>query len=89
MAKDLLFGRGGAIQAHQGNVAFRSLVDERASEFKSTRNDSEKREIAVQILQILRQRKVRFLVEDTTSSCQEEKPTSSQGLGWLLMRIWY
>ena len=61
----MLFGRGGAIQAHPGNVAFRTLVDGRKAEFKQA-HFFVKREVAVQILQVLQQRGVRFLEEDAS-----------------------
>jgi len=76
---DVLFGRGGAIQAHPGNVAFRSLVDGRKSEFKQA-HFFVKREIAMEIMQTLQQRGVRFLEDDASQK--------KLGAGDITSRTW-
>jgi len=81
---DVLFGRGYLIQLHPGNVAFRSLVDERKAEFKRAKK-IEKREIAEQIMQIMRQRNAKFLTEDATKCRKTEGLNDIQSRTWLVV----
>ena len=82
--KDVLFGRGYLIQLHPGNVAFRCLVDERKAEFKHAKK-KEKRAIAIQIMQSMRQRNARFLTEDTTACQKTDGLNDIQSRTWLVV----
>jgi hypothetical protein len=53
-AHDVLSGRGGGINAHQGNVQFRRFVRARKDEYNLAGNKMEKAQVAQQVIDIVR-----------------------------------
>jgi hypothetical protein len=58
---DVLFGRGSGPNDHEGNIRFRSLVQERKTEYMATNHRQTKSKIARDILGIVLQKNGRFL----------------------------
>lgn len=75
---DVLCGRGGGINAHEGNVAFRELVQDQKAQYNLAANKNEKAEISQDIVDHVNSRGGRFLQRD------ESQPFSSAGknTGW-------
>lgn len=70
-SQDVLCGRGGGINSHKGNVAFRKWVGERKAEYNLAQNKKEKIAVAMQVVsQVHQQVPVpgRFLQKDPTSN---------------------
>ena len=57
---DVLFGKGYRLQLHPGNVRFRKILEQHKDNYESTPRQS-RREMAVELAQILRNNGVRFL----------------------------
>lgn len=72
---DVLYGRGGAINNHQGNITFRSLVNARRENYKSDRNKTRKSNIAQDIINQIKRSGGRFLERECIYS-----PTSGQSM---------
>lgn len=67
--QDVLSGRGGGINSHKGNKAFREWVNQRKEEYNLAENKKEKIAVAMQVVrQVQQQRPVpgRFLQRDPT-----------------------
>lgn len=75
---DVLCGRGGGINAHPGNVAFRELVQEKKERYNLAANKQEKAEISQDIVDHVKKRGGRFLHKDDTRPFSANIPTS----GW-------
>ena len=75
---DVLCGRGGGINAHDGNVAFRQLVQDQKERYNLASNKQEKAEISQDIVDHVSNRSGRFLQRD------ESQPFSTAGknTGW-------
>jgi len=75
---DVLCGRGGGINAHDGNVAFRQLVQDQKERYNLAANKQEKAEISQDIVDHVTNRSGRFLQRD------ESQPFSTAGknTGW-------
>lgn len=68
-AQDVLSGRGGGINSHKGNKAFREWVNQRKEEYNRAQNKKEKIAVAMQVVrQVHNQAPVpgRFLQRDTS-----------------------
>ncbi|CAJ1936710.1 unnamed protein product [Cylindrotheca closterium] len=57
---DVLFGKGYRLQLHPGNVQFREFLEQRRGEYESTPRQH-RRDIAIKLAQMLRNKGVRFL----------------------------
>jgi len=68
---DVLLGRGGKINAHEGNVKFRELVSSRKPQYR-TSSKVEKTKISKEIVNMVLSRGGRFLVEVSGSDVWEE-----------------
>jgi len=65
--KDVLLGRGASIRDHPGNEAFRALVIGRKADFNRARK-LKKRDIAIEIIQHVKDNNGRFLTEEDVVS---------------------
>lgn len=52
---DVLFGRGGQIALHPGNVQFRQIVWQEKDEYQRTRNAGIKRDVAMHVIGLVRE----------------------------------
>jgi hypothetical protein len=52
---DVLFGRGGQIALHPGNVQFREIVWQEKDEYQRTRNAGIKRDVAMHVIGLVRE----------------------------------
>jgi len=78
--QDVLSGRGGGINSHKGNKAFRQWVYERKEEYNLAQNKKEKIAVAMQVVRQVQQQVPipgRFLQRDPTSV------SSSAGQWWV------
>jgi len=78
--QDVLCGRGGGINSHEGNKTFRGWVNERKSDYNLARNKREKIGVAMQVVrQVQTQTPIpgRFLQRDPSIAA------SSNGLWWV------
>jgi len=64
---DVLCGRGGGINAHEGNAAFRELVKEQKRRYNLAAKKDEKAEISQTIVDHIKSKNGRFLQHDPTS----------------------
>lgn len=77
---DVLMGRGVAIDKNEGNRRFRKLVSERKVEYKSTNQHSQKKDIAIEIINtIVDQRGGLFLrkIEDSDEAAELGVPSGT------------
>ena len=63
---DVLCGRGGGINAHEGNAAFRELVKEQKRRYNLAAKKDEKAEISQTIVDHIKSKNGRFLQRDTS-----------------------
>lgn len=75
--EDVLCGRGGGINAHEGNVAFRQMVHEQKERYNVAANKQEKAEISQHIVDQVKENGGRFLQKD------EFRGYSSGGSFWV------
>ncbi|GFH61087.1 hypothetical protein CTEN210_17563 [Chaetoceros tenuissimus] len=75
--EDVLCGRGGGINAHEGNVAFRQMVHEQKERYNVAANKQEKAEISQQIVDQIKEKGGRFLQKD------DSRGYSSSGSFWV------
>lgn len=75
---DVLCGRGGGINAHVGNVAFRELVQVKKERYNLAANKQEKAEISQDIVDHVKRRGGRFLQKDDSRPYSANFPNS----GW-------
>lgn len=75
--EDVLCGRGGGINAHEGNVAFRQMVHEQKERYNVAANKQEKAEISQQIVDQVKENGGRFLQKD------DSRGYSSSGSFWV------
>lgn len=75
--EDVLCGRGGGINAHEGNVAFRQMVHEQKERYNVAANKQEKAEISQHIVDQVKENGGRFLQKD------ESRGYSSGGSFWV------
>ncbi len=61
---DVLCGRGGGINSHEGNIAFRDLVKKEKERYNVAANKDEKAEISHHVIELVRNRGGRFLTKD-------------------------
>lgn len=61
---DVLFGRGGAINNHEGNIHFRSLIHDRKMKYNSNKNTKiDKSKISHEIVDVIKKLNGRFLMK--------------------------
>ena len=70
---DVLFGRGGKINDHPGNIQFRSIVEQCKYNYTQLRSKREKRRIALEVIDQIRSLGGKFLECDTSSGCWFEQ----------------
>jgi len=75
---DVLCGRGGGINAHIGNVAFRELVQVKKERYNLAANKQEKAEISQDIVDHVKRRGGRFLQKDDSRPFSANVPIG----GW-------
>lgn len=63
---DVLFGRGYRLQWHTGNVRFRKFLEQNRAQFLNLNSGLKKREISLQLAQMLRNDGVRFLQKNAS-----------------------
>lgn len=67
-ASDILLGRGGSINSHEGNQVFREWVKARREEYNLAPNKAEKTRIARKVMDLVFNSGGRFLQKDPTTS---------------------
>jgi hypothetical protein len=68
LASDILLGRGGSINSHEGNQVFREWVKARREEYNLAPNKAEKTRIARKVMDLVFNSGGRFLQKDPTTS---------------------
>lgn len=58
---DVVCGRNAVAHSHQGNKLFRNIIDEMAPRYQSTKSRSEKKEITLEVINIIRLNGGRFI----------------------------
>lgn len=76
---DVLCGRGGGINAHEGNIAFRELVQDQKEQYNLAANKNEKAEISQEIVDHVTNRGGRFLQRDES---QPFSNSAGKNTGW-------
>jgi len=76
---DVLYGRGGAINNHMGNIYFRSLVNDRKEEYNSYTSKANKTKISREIIRLIKVSKGIFLEKEKVNSANRGK---SELTGW-------
>jgi hypothetical protein len=64
---DVISGRGGKSNHHDGNKYYRKLVSERKSDYRSMSNCTKKAEVSKSIFYSIQSKGGRFLIDETTS----------------------
>lgn len=72
---DVLSGRGGAVNAHSGNVQFREWVEERKHEYNTATSKTQKNRLIEQIVQLVQQQNGRFLQKVNQGEWEELSST--------------
>lgn len=69
---DVLFGRGGRINDHPGNVQFRTIVEQYKHEYTQLRSKRDKRRIALEVIDQIRCLGGKFLERDSSGRWFEQ-----------------
>lgn len=70
-ANDVLLGRGGFTNLHEGNVRFRTLAAQLRSAYKATRSNEMKRQISLRLVPMVQSNGARFMKKNDNGNYME------------------